>query len=47
VSGISLRLAPRLSVAIEATLPVELLKRDGKAALLAVPAGWLGISARL
>jgi len=47
VSGLSLRVAPRLSVAFEATLPMELMKRDGKAALVALPAGWLGIIAHL
>lgn len=46
VFGISLRMAPRLSVAVEATLPMELMKRDGKAALFSAPAGWLGIVAR-
>jgi len=47
IFGVSLRLARRLSVAVEATLPMELMRRDGKAALVAAPAGWLGILVRL
>jgi len=47
VLGVSLRVAPRVSVAVEATLPVELMRRDGATALLAAPAGWLGIHVQL
>jgi caspase domain-containing protein len=47
LAGIAYGLAPRISVAAETTLPVELMKRDGHAALLVVPAAWLGIIVQL
>jgi hypothetical protein len=43
VGGLSIAMTPRLSLAVEATLSAELIKRDGGAAVLAVPAGWLGV----
>lgn len=47
VAGIAYGLAPRISVAAETKLPAELLKRDGHASVVVVPAAWLGIMVRL
>ena len=47
IVGGALRLTSRLSAVLQATLSTEVLKRDGGAAVLAVPAGWLGILVRL
>lgn len=47
LAGIACDLAPRISVAAETTLPAELMKRDGHAAVLVVPAAWLGLIVRL
>jgi hypothetical protein len=47
LAGISFALTPGLSIAVEAALPVELLKRDAKAALVVVPEGWLALGVRL
>lgn len=47
LAEIAYDLAPRASVAAEATVPAELIKRDGHAALLVVPAAWLGVLVRL
>jgi Caspase domain len=46
-TGASLELARNMAVAAEATVPVEWLKRDGKPALVALPAAWLGLVIRL
>jgi hypothetical protein len=43
VAGGALRVARRLAIAIETTVPVEVMKRDGKTAVLAAPAAWLGL----
>lgn len=47
LAGIALEATRRIAVAAEATLPGEWLKRDGKATLILVPAGWLGVAVRL
>jgi len=47
VVGGALRIGARTSIAIEGTLPAALLERDGKAAVVALPAAWLGVAVRL
>ncbi len=47
LAGFAYDLAPRISVAAETALPAELMKRDGRAAVLVVPAAWRGVIARL
>lgn len=47
LAGASLELARNLAVAVEASVPVEWLKRDGKRALVVLPAAWLGLVIRL
>lgn len=47
LAGGALHLTPRLAAVLEVALSAEMLKRDGATALLAVPAGWLGILVQL
>lgn len=46
IAGVSLDLTPRLSLAVETTLPAEMMKRDGELAVVVMPAGWLGLVVR-
>ncbi len=45
--GASLRLARRASFAAEATLPAALIRRDGNASIVPLPAVWLGMMVSL
>ena len=47
VAGLSFRVTRTIAVAVETTLPVEWMKRDGEIELVIAPAGWLGLSMRL
>ena len=47
IAGGALRIAPTLAIAVETTVSVEVMKRDGKTAVLAAPAAWLGLVVRL
>ena len=47
VAGASVDIVPRVSLALDATLPAALLRRDGELAVVALPAAWLGLSVRL
>ena len=42
-AGAALRLARHWSFAVEATLPAAVIRRDGKAAIVTLPAAWFGI----
>jgi hypothetical protein len=42
-AGGAVRLARRWSFAVEATLPATAIRRDGKAAIVALPAAWFGM----
>ena len=41
-AGVSLRLTTRIAAMVEASVPAALLRRDGEASVVALPAGWLG-----
>lgn len=47
VGGASIAVVPRVSVALDATLPAALLRRDDRLAVIALPAAWLGIAITL
>jgi hypothetical protein len=47
VAGLSFSVTRTIAVAVQAALPVELLKRDREVAIVIAPAGWLGLSVRL
>ncbi|HET7499410.1 MAG TPA: caspase family protein, partial [Kofleriaceae bacterium] len=47
MAGASLDVTPRWAISLEATLPFDVLRRDGQATVLFRPAGWLGIAVRL
>jgi hypothetical protein len=47
ILGTSFALTRRTSIELETTLPLELMKRDGQAALVFAPAGWLGVGVKL
>ncbi len=40
--GVGVRVAQHTAIALEASLPLVLVRRDGAAAALALPAAWLG-----
>jgi ABC-type xylose transport system permease subunit len=44
--GLARDVTPGIAVAIEATLDAELLKRNGKLAVIAPPTAWLGLVMR-
>jgi hypothetical protein len=43
IGEVSYAITPRLAVAANAQVPAALLKRDGKLAIMALPAAWLGV----
>ena len=45
--GAALELTAALSIALEGTLPAALIRRDGDATIVALPAVWLGVAIRL
>ena len=47
VVGASIELTRRVSLAVEAAIPAALIRRDGAAAIVVLPAGWLGIAVSL
>jgi hypothetical protein len=46
VAGLTLDVARHVSLGVETTLPVELIKRDGKEALVVLPGAWFAIAMR-
>ena len=46
-AGLSVHLSRRVALGLEATLPAVLLRRDSRAAIVALPAGWFGVRASL
>ena len=47
IAGASVALSPRVSAEVEGSLPAALMRRDGNATILALPALWLGIAVKL
>lgn len=45
--GLSINLTSRLAVALEAELPVQWVRKDGRDTVAWLPAGWLGLLVRL